>query len=321
MEKITVFGLGEIVWDSERKPDGRVERILGGAPRNFAHFAKELGADAVVVSAVGRDQLGLETLRIIRQDGMDISGIGVNELPTGVVWVDKSDPNAPRYDIVKPSAWDAMSASEEMLSRIASADIICWGSLAQRSEASRKAILALVQASPEACCRVFDVNLRQRYYDRPVIEASLELATMLKLNEDELPEVARQLELPGCPAPHDVLLRPAETPSPATPESPDEQAAAWVASLMQRYPRLAYVIYTCGADKSEVYDRQGLASRIPTPHVEDFVDAVGAGDSFTAAFATSLRQGMSLQASHARAVEVAAYVCTLPGADGPLPTK
>ena len=150
----------------------------------------------------------------------------------------------------------------------------------------------MLAAAPKEAIKVFDINIRQHYYNREVIEESLRYANVLKLNEDELPLVADILALAG-----DVKQQ--------------------INTLIERYS-LRYVIYTHGADFSEVWGHDGEFSHIATPQVV-VADTIGAGDSFTAVFVTSLLQGRTLTESHSLAVEVAAYVCTQAGAINPLP--
>lgn len=282
-----VIAIGEIVWDC--LPSGKQ---LGGAPLNFAFFAKELGAEAYAVSAVGKDDLGDETLEVASATGVCLNHVQRNELPTSRVLVTLDDNGVPQYEIVEGVAWDGIECTDSSLELVKDAAVICWGSLAQRSEKSRESVLAMLAAAPESCVKVFDINIRQHYYSREVIESSLQYADILKLNEDELPLVAQMLGLGGS----------------------DKEI---VSALISKYS-LTHLIYTHGADFSEVYAADGGYSHIPTPKVK-VADTVGAGDSFTAVFVTSLLQGRTLGESHAKAVEVSAYVCTQNGAINPLP--
>lgn len=282
-----VIAIGEIVWDC--LPSGKQ---LGGAPLNFAFFAKELGADTYAVSAVGNDVLGDETLAVAATTGVCLDYVQRNSLPTSRVLVTLNEAGIPQYEIVEGVAWDAIEGSDAALKLVEDADVICWGSLAQRSEKSRNSILSLLDAAPDTCVKVFDINIRQHYYTREVVEASLERANILKLNEDELPLVARMLGVEGS----------------------DKEI---VSILIDMYS-LKYLIYTHGADFSEVYSADGEYSHVPTPKVS-VADTVGAGDSFTAVFVTSLLKGDSLKDSHEKAVKVSAYVCTKNGAINPLP--
>ena len=282
-----VIAIGEIVWDC--LPSGKQ---LGGAPLNFAFFAKELGADAYAVSAVGGDELGDETLAVAATTGVCLDYVQRNSLPTSRVLVTLNEVGIPQYEIVEGVAWDAIEGSDAALKLVEDADVICWGSLAQRSEKSRNSILSLLDAAPDTCVKVFDINIRQHYYTKEVVEASLERANILKLNEDELPLVARMLGVEGS----------------------DKEI---VSILIDMYS-LKYLIYTHGADFSEVYSADGEYSHVPTPKVS-VADTVGAGDSFTAVFVTSLLKGDSLKDSHEKAVKVSAYVCTKNGAINPRP--
>lgn len=184
-------------------------------------------------------------------------------------------------------AWDSLNASEEVLRSISGADAICWGSLAGRSDQSFRAINEILKAAPEDSMKVFDINIRQNYYTKDKIDSSLNIASVLKLNEDELPIISNMFSLPA--EPQDALK---------------EIALRW---------NLQYVIYTCGAAFSEIHSQTGLLSHIPTPKVK-VADTVGAGDSFTAAFVTSILLGKSAEESHQTAVSLAAKVCSRPGA-------
>lgn len=276
------MGIGELVWDM--LPGGRQ---LGGAPVNFAYWCGRLGAEGYPVSAVGGDDLGREAFDRLAGTGLDLGYVQRNALPTGRVNVTLSGNGIPGYDIVEGVAWDALEADARTLELAAQADAVCWGSLAQRSEASRRAIAAILVATRPECLKVFDINIRQHWYSREIVTDSLRQADVLKLNEDELPLVASLLGI-------------------------GKSGAETIAELIRAFS-LRYVIYTAGAGHSEIHSAEGLLSRIPTPQVE-VADTVGAGDSFTAAFITSLLQGDPVVACHRKAVETAAEVCTVHGA-------
>lgn len=276
------MGIGELVWDM--LPGGRQ---LGGAPVNFAYWCGRLGAEGYPVSAVGGDDLGREAFDRLAGTGLDLGYVQRNALPTGRVNVTLSGNGIPGYDIVEGVAWDTLEADARTLELAAQADAVCWGSLAQRSEASRRAIAAILGATRPECLKVFDINIRQHWYSREIVTDSLRQADVLKLNEDELPLVASLFGI-------------------------GKSGAEAIAEFVRAFS-LRYVIYTAGADYSEIHSAEGLLSRIPTPQVE-VADTVGAGDSFTAAFITSLLQGDPVAACHRKAVETAAEVCTVHGA-------
>ena len=282
-----IIAIGEIVWDC--LPAGKQ---LGGAPLNFAFFAKELGAQAYAVSAVGNDELGDETLQVASATGVNLDFVQRNALPTSRVLVTLDDKGIPQYEIVEGVAWDSIECPDSALELVRDASVICWGSLAQRTEKSRQSVLSMLSAAPASCLKVFDINIRQHYYSLEVIKDSLDYADILKLNEDELPLVAEMLGIAGS-----------------------EDAV--ISEIIDRYS-LKYVVYTHGADFSRVYGAEGLLSHQDTPKVT-VADTVGAGDSFTAVLVTSLLHGRDVTVAHALAVEVAAFVCTQNGAINSLP--
>lgn len=287
MKDNKIVGIGEIVWDMF--PSGKQ---LGGAPLNFAYFAKELGATSYAISAIGRDALGEETFGKLSGSGVDIRCLQRNDLPTGRVLVTIDREGIPNYEILENVAWDAIECSAEELRLVEDAHAICWGSLAQRSEKSKFSILKMLDATSGDCLKVFDINIRQHYSKRNVVEESLKRADVLKLNEDELLQVSEMFSLPG-------------------------EAGNVINSLLKIF-NLKEIIYTQGSCCSEVYGLNGLFSRIMTPKV-NVADTVGAGDSFTAAYIVSRLNGKDVRSAHKTAVEISAFVCTQHGAINPLP--
>ena len=286
MGKPKIVGIGELLWDV--LPAGR---RLGGAPVNFAFYAQEQGAEACIVSAVGQDASGDELLGGIAALGLGVRAVQRNAHPTSTVEVTLDAAGVPAYRIREQVAWDYIERTAEADAAVAGAAVVCWGSLAQRNAVSRRTILALVDAAPVGCLRLFDINLRLNYYDERIVRDSLERADILKLNEDALPVVARFFGLVGA-------------------------AERVVAQLVERFS-LRYVVFTEGGRGSRVTAADGRTSYLATPRVE-VADTVGAGDAFTATFAASLMQGLPMEECHRRAVAVAAFVCTRHGAIAPL---
>lgn len=277
-----IIGIGEVVWDI--LPGGKQ---LGGAPVNFLYFCQQLGCQAYPISAIGDDDLGKETMESLKKTGLDLDYIQHNSLPTSRVLVTLDGAGIPSYEIVENVAWDALECPEAALRLVSDADAICWGSLAQRSESSRESVLRLVDATPSSCKKIFDINIRQHYYSREIVEESLKRCDILKLNEDELPLLKELFSLSGTPS-------------------------EVIAILIEKYS-LEQIIFTQGSLCSEIYDKKGLLSNLDTPKVK-VVDTVGAGDSFTAAYVTSLLQGKSVAQAHSLAVKISAGVCTMAGA-------
>ncbi len=282
-----VVGIGEVLWDL--LPGGRQP---GGAPANFAYHAGALGAEAWVVSRVGRDEPGRELLRRLGRLGLRTDAVEEDPAaPTGTVTVEVTADGQPHFTIHEDVAWDRLAGEAAGRRAVAAADAVCFGTLAQRGEVSRRSIRALLRAAPAGALRIFDVNLRQGYYSREVVEESLALASVLKVNETELARLAEMFGLPD-----------------------DDRGR--VAELARRF-RLRAVAYTRGEGGSLLH-AEGRWSERPGEAVT-LADTVGAGDSFTAALALGLLAGWPLDDVHRRAGAVAAYVCSQPGGTPELP--
>ena len=282
-----VVGLGEALWDV--LPDGAK---LGGAPANFAYHAAQFGFPAVAVSALGCDRLADCTEAAFGEKALEYIMPRV-DFPTGVVNVSLDGDGIPTYDIATGVAWDNIPFTAEMQQVAENALAVCWGSLAQRSEVSRTTIMRFVDSTSDDCLRVFDINLRQNFYSREVIEESMRRCSVLKINDEELVIVSRLLQLPGI----DVR----------------EKCRA----LMTLYG-MQMVVLTCGVNGSYVLTAEE-ESFCPTPRVE-VADTVGAGDSFTGSFVAGLLEGKTMRQAHERAVNVSAFVCTQAGAMPVIPS-
>ncbi len=284
----SVIGLGEALWDVFG-----TERRMGGAPANFAYHVAQHGVSACAVSAIGQDAPGDALAATLAAAGAPCS---LQRVPyaTGEVDIVLEGAGIPRYHIHPNAAWDHLGTTPELLDMVRHARAICFGSLAQRHEESRAAIAALVQATAPECWRIFDINLRCGYYTPAILRASLHMANVLKINEDEMEILGRMEGFCGLPQ--------------------LEQAR----EIVRRYG-LKLLILTCGAIGSHVLGEEGqLLSYLPTPEVPA-CDTVGAGDSFTATFIAGLLLGLTVPGAHAAAVQVAAWVCTQPGAMPQLP--
>ncbi len=283
------MSVGELLWDL--LPDGRQ---LGGAPANFGYHVRALGATARLVSRVGNDQDGRDIMRQLRTLGLPVDLVQVDDVAhTGLVTVQLVGAGVPQYTIHEPAAWDNLQLPAAALETARSADVICFGSLAQRLNDSRQTVQKLVTSTPPEALRIFDVNLRQPYYSRNIVLQSLELANVLKLNESELTVLADLLEL-----------------------EPDLNSQ--VEDLAARFD-LRAVAVTCGPTGSILF-QDGRWSRREARPVR-VRDTVGAGDAFTAGLAMGLLWRMGLDEIHDLATEIASYVCTQAGATPPLPAS
>lgn len=285
-----IVGLGEVLWDV--LPEGRK---LGGAPANFAYNVRQFGFDSLAISAVGNDKLGDETLAALKDKGLDFIMPQV-PYPTGTVLVSLDDEGIPAYDIRENVAWDNIPFTPEMKAAAQSCRAVCWGSLAQRNVVSRTTINSFLDAMPDGGGRlkVFDINLRQKFYTKEVIMESLRRCNVLKINDEELVVIGRLFDYPGL----------------------DMRNKCWL--ILGKY-NLDMLVLTCGVNGSYVFT-PGRVSFQETPRV-DVVDTVGAGDSFTGAFCAAILKGMPVPEAHRLAVEISAYVCTQSGAMPVLPAS
>jgi len=283
-----IVGLGEALWDM--LPEGKK---IGGAPANFAYHVSQFGFESCVVSAVGNDKLGNEILDVFHEKNLKYQLEKVN-FPTGTVQVELDAEGVPCYEIKEGVAWDNIPFTEALQTLALSTRSVCFGSLAQRSTVSRETINRFLDAMPdgEGQCKIFDINLRQNFYNKEIIENSLNKCNILKINDEELVIITRMFGYPGI----------------------DLQDTCW--KLITKY-NLKMLILTCGTNGSYVFT-PGEVSFLETPNV-NVADTVGAGDSFTAAFCASIIKGKSVREAHKLAVEVSAYICTQSGAMPVLP--
>ncbi|EKY12159.1 kinase, PfkB family [Capnocytophaga sp. oral taxon 332 str. F0381] len=278
--KNTVVGLGEILWDIflERK-------VLGGAPANFAYHVSQFGFNGYAVSAIGNDLLGKEILKSLEEKELNYL-IEQTDFPTGIVKVQLDGRGIPTYEITENVAWDNIPFTTRLENLAKNTTTVCFGSLAQRNEVSRATIHKFLDLMPADSLKVFDINLRLKYFSKDIITTSLNKASALKINDEEIVKIAEIFELQGT----------------------DEELCQ---QLLDKY-KLKFLILTKGTRGSYVltpYEKSFLA----TPKVT-IADTVGAGDSFTAAFVASYLNGRSIAQSHQLAVEVSAYVCQQHGA-------
>ena len=294
-----VVGIGEALFDC--LPEGRK---LGGAPANFAYHVSQFGLDGCAISAIGDDELGEEIVETFERVNLNHILPKV-EQPTGTVKVTLDSKGVPQYDICLGVAWDNIPLTAEMLDVARQTEAICFGSLAQRSEVSRRTIHAFLDAAPQDALRVFDINLRQSWFTAEVIAESLNRANVLKINDEELDVVATMLL--GVPT----------VPGKLIAEDADKTRTV-CRDLIAKYD-LRMLILTCGAIGSYVFTADS-ESYVQTPKVK-VADTVGAGDSFTATFVAQILLGKSIRQAHEKAVAVSAFVCTQNGAMPVLPDE
>lgn len=278
-----IAGFGEVLFDVLP-----TERRCGGAPANVIYHVNRLGGQSCVISAVGRDDLGDEAIGFLESKKIDCRFIQRNALPTSTVTVTLHN-GIPDYTIHSPVAWDDIRTNREILDA-ASHDFAAFvfGSLAQRCETTRNSLHQILAVLPSDCLKVFDINLRQNFYSREIIDFSLQASDILKLNDEECDVLTEMFGLP----------------------SGQEEA---VAALLKQF-NLKYVILTLGANGSAIYDGSAPMKYYPVSPCPKIEDTVGCGDSFLAAWLLDVLAGKSLDHAMMHASEVSAYVAGCKGA-------
>jgi fructokinase len=271
-----ILGIGELLWDIV--PDGM---RLGGAPANFAVMAGRLGNHAAILSRIGRDDLGRQAIDRLDPMPVETSSLQVDPLhETGRVTVVLAD-GEPHYTIHEPAAWDFLELSDEWVQLVERADAICFGSLAQRNQQAQQTIQTLAAEASATCIRVFDVNLRTPFYSAEILQESLELATVVKMNDAEAPLVLDLLDLAI-----EETLDPGETLS--TPE----YLRAAAERLLGEFSSLQMVAATRGSRGSLLVTRDEWSEHPGFP--VKVADGIGAGDAFTAAMTHYMLRGADL---------------------------
>jgi fructokinase len=255
--------------------------VAGGAPFNVARSLAALGVPVRFVSRIGAgDAAGRRVLDSAARFGLAVDDIQRDAThATGRVSVHEAA-GGHRFEIHADAAWDHLEAPAA-----ADAGLVYFGSLAQRSAASRAAIRATVKRARGL--RLLDLNLRPGTDSAELAAESLMLADWVKLNEDELDRLLGWFE----------------------PTLPD---------LMARFA-LRRVVLTRGAAGYALYGEQGqllvAGEGVAQPA---FVDSVGAGDGFTAMLLAGRALGRSLSETLNLANRYAAMIC---GVRGPLPSE
>lgn len=272
---------GEILWDI--LPEGR---FAGGAPFNVGYHLAALGWRSMPVSAVGDDALGHELLELLRSWGVETSGVAIlSGVPTGTVAVELDSAGKPRFEIRRDVAWDAVPITPEVLAAAHDADVLVFGSLAQRTAENRRSLAQILSAAKGAL-KVFDVNLRPPHDDADIVRGLLNEADIIKLNDDELDR------LTGCGG-----------------SSPAVEAGA--RTLAETAAGRA-VCVTCGARGAGLLwkDRWFWEDTRPVK----VADTVGSGDAFLAALVAGLHAGWTPAEALAGACRLGEWVASQPGA-------
>ncbi|TIH15825.1 carbohydrate kinase [Marinifilum sp. JC120] len=289
MKQFFIAGLGEILFDVLADYEE-----IGGAPVNFAYHAGKLGADGAAVSTIGDDERGRRASKELMNRELCLSGVSIDrDHETGYVEARLDDQGVATYYFPDDIAWDHLKLNDTAMGFAPQVDAVCFGTLAQRSEISKKAIHTFLDAAPQAL-KVYDMNLRQLFYSKEIIAESLQRADVLKLNDDEIKVIATMFELKGSE--RDMLKK------------------------LHNEFELKCSVLTRGSNGSLIIsDTDGVEH--PGIKIKEIADTIGAGDSFTASVAIGLLLDHSLEEISEHANRLAAHVCTCKGAMPAIPNE
>jgi fructokinase len=284
MNKPVIVGLGEVLWDVFPE-----YKRAGGAPANVAFHASQLGNEGIPASRVGDDDDGKELLDELSSNGLDISHVQRDEVaPTGTVEVAMKDGEA-SYSIPADSAWDRLAMTAQWLDLARRADAVCFGTLAQRDEISRRTIREFLAQTPKSCLKIADINLRPPHYTKEIIETSLDLADVVKLNDSEWKEIRRMFGVGDL--------------------------KEWLFTSKN----VRFICLTRGGEGAELIMPDAHLIEPVHPVEESNGDSVGVGDAFTAALTHHLLRSSPLDVAVSAANRYAAHVFARKGATPRLP--
>lgn len=278
-----VVGLGELIWDLLLEG-----KQLGGATTNFAYISRLLGNTSIVASRIGGDDLGREAQVRLARMGIVTDYLQVDHAhPTGTVGVQINARGEAHYAMNEDSAWDYLEWNDDLKELACTADVVCFGTMAQRQPRARETIIRFVENTRPDALRIFDVNLRHAFFTSEMLARSLELATIAKLNTEELTKISGMLGL-------------------------DATGEATLARQMLRNFDLELLAITRGEKGSLLITEH---EEIDHPGFQvDVVDTIGAGDAFGAALAHYYRRQAPLIIISEAANRMGSWVATQVGA-------
>jgi fructokinase len=307
-----IVGIGELLWDL--LPTGP---RLGGTTANFSILCARLGESAALVSCVGRDELGEKAMHqlqgIVAGYALDLDHVqNLSSSPTGTVTVRLDTEGRPQYTIDAPVAWDEIMLTPDLIELAGQSRVVCFGTLAQRRQPSANSIRAFIEATAPECVRVCDVNLRMPFCTPEILQWALDHATVLKISDEELPELMHMLMVDG-------RVTQEIGPEPELSSELTAWAGEAARMLLQAAPHTELVAITLGPNGSVLANRQGIYRHNGV--VVKVADTIGAGDAFTAGLVHAYLRDSSLEHISAVANLCGSYVASQQGATPELPTE
>jgi len=285
--KKTVLAFGELLWDILP-----TDTILGGAVCNFVYRVNSLGDRGLLVSRLGRDELGKEAFDRVSSLGLDTRYLQWDDHnPTGTVQVTFDQDNNPDFVIIPDVAYDYIEITDQLREAASNANCLCFGTLSQRADKTRQTLRHLLEMT-DNCLKLLDINLRKDCYSLETVTYSLEKADILKLNEDELYEIAEMLDITGS------------------------DALGLCEDIIEKWS-LKCCVVTLGEKGAFALSRKGERVYVPGYKIE-LTDSVGAGDAFTAGFAYCVLRDQPLAEACEFGNILGALVSTTKGATAPI---
>ncbi|MDG5768214.1 carbohydrate kinase [Balneolales bacterium ANBcel1] len=285
MKKPIIAGIGEVLWDVFPE-----YKRAGGAPANVSFHATMLGNRGVPVSRVGNDEDGTELLNVLKSCGLDTTFIQEDDrVPTGTVEVTMTNGEA-SYDIPEGVAWDRLSLTSELQDLAREADAVCFGTLAQRNDVTRRTIREFINLTSGDCLKIADINLRAPHYSEKVILETLEMADVVKLNQDEWSHIGEMFGVTDL--------------------------KSWL--FNEKGVRI--LCLTKGREGAELMTPEQHLVEPIHPVENSSGDSVGVGDAFTASLTHHLLRNSPLDVSLSVANKYAAQVSARKGAMPELPS-
>ena len=274
----TIVCFGEVLWDL--LPSGKV---AGGAPMNVAYHANQLDIRAQMISKIGKDELGSSLMDFLSGKGIPINLIQTDyTFPTGTVNVALDANGSPSYEIVAPVAWDYIHVDRANKAAVSTADAFVFGSLSSRNETSRTSLLSLMEL---AQLKVLDVNLRSPFFTQDLLLQLLQLADIVKMNDEELQIIGQWLAI-------------------------NDTEVATAKKIRDHFQWQQFIV-TRGAQGAWLFNDKGMINSDGIPI--QVQDTIGSGDSFLAAFLSKFLRGEAPEKCLQFAAATGAYVATQKG--------